>query len=449
MPNEHLNYPKFDDAGWKGFHEANRKALNEGEIADRWLADNPLKRLDDFKLLARRDSSPNSPPPTPAEVNFNDFRAVTENASTRRTDFAMTEAATFQAIIDKELKNSRFVTVPRDASDIYGKLVPRRLTDAELAALPAGRVLSDRSPWEAALDALGRLGLPPDDPNFDRVFKDTQLRLRRGAGNPVSELDAFLKAAEIAVGDAGINWDTLTYKSLAESLHAELQKWQTLMTSTAEPQGQEMATCAAVCAQRLVELANECAGSTGRGSRVLAFTSLNGLAMLMAIGERMAAQIASRSSGPTIRTLYDRLIEIPNRWSADTPVPGNKYDKGYKDLATVWSADFNGKGLTNEKNFAIACEKRWKPITGQLKNWDALMKNPNNLLNQNTLGQLKSVVNNAAYELAGLRRFVEDAKPTKEVPVVFKEKCNDLLRSIDTLAAHLQSRLALYIKLGT
>jgi hypothetical protein len=66
------------------------------------------------------------------------------------------------------------------------------------------------------------------------------------------------------------------------------------------------------CAQKLAAFAQECTPAS-QFSNTAAFASLHGLAMLIAIGERIAAQIASRAGVPTVQTLYDRLSEIPNR----------------------------------------------------------------------------------------------------------------------------------------
>jgi hypothetical protein len=449
MPNEHLKYPKFDAVEWKSFHESNRKALNEGEIADRWFADklNNNRSIDDFKLLSRGNSSSNSSRASTDTV-FEDWKKRTEIASEGRTGLAKKEADTFQAIASKDLANNNLLTVASGVSDIYKKLVPRRLTNEEWAALAERQHPSDRGPWEAALGALHQFGLRPDDPNFAPVLESARLRIRSSAGNLVDEFNAFLKAAEIAVAEAALPpWDGSQYKSVAEALRDELRNWQALMDSSAEPNAEEMAARANACARELVRLADECAPVVGRGSTRIAFTSLNGLAMGMAIGEQMAAQMVSRTGAPTIGTLYDRLREIPNR-SVDISDPNDQYNSGFTELGKTWKDDFKiKKKILRDKKFAAECERRSKLITEKLQVWDDALKNTNTLLIPTSRSQLKPVVNEVAYQLSDFRRFVDDKGKAMSNDIEFQAECKELLSSTEKLVAQMQRRLALYYKL--
>jgi hypothetical protein len=458
MPNEHLTIPQ-DNAGWKPFREAAREALGEGELAQRWLAENPTKVIGDFARFADKQS-----PRDPAFENWRTFETETIRDG---TTLAATEAATFNKIAAAEEQRHLYPVIndgplARVADDL--RMLPY---NASLEDLAARRGLPDRGPWEVACDALGQYGgqkgLTPNDDRYISVLDDARTRMRR-AGDLVDGFSAFLRATEIAVATANketppsATWANSEYKRRADELLTELRNWDNLVHQDAEPSAQELKTRADACAPKLAALAQECAPA-GQFSNTAAFASLNGLATLLAIGERMAAQIASRAGQPTAQTLYDRLSEIPNRAPArpDSPL-GRTYNEGYNKLAKTWKDDlarrksnFQSVGGV-DKAFVSSCfDTLQKPIAERLPNWDRLMNDAGDLVNPGGLARLKREVAQLATDLAFMRRIVATTNGMAGgAPMSdgFKAARDDLVVSIDTLAAQMQRRLALAIGIG-
>jgi hypothetical protein len=64
--------------------------------------------------------------------------------------------------------------------------------------------------------------------------------------------------------------------------------------------------------------------------------------LLMALGERVSAQIQSRFGEVTIQGLYDRILEIPNRAPPDDmPGVAQRSEVHFRELASFWRDEFH------------------------------------------------------------------------------------------------------------
>jgi hypothetical protein len=458
MANEHLRIPK-GEAEWPQFHRDGRAALGEGEITERWLAENRHGGIDEFSRLAGQQGARSSI----EENEFGRWRAREELTIAAASTLAATEAATFQKIAAEDAKKRLVPTIDNVqlsgvATDL--RRLPRPMNEDELAARRGG---PDRGPWEVAFDALGQFGLRPDDARFSSAIEDARTRMWRSTGDLTYGFAAFCRATEIAVATASsetlpsATWEQSQYKRRADDLLTELRSWDRLMRDEAEPAASDLAKQADACAKKLAALAQECT-PTGQFSNTAAFANLNGLATVLAIGERMAAQIDSRAGQPTVQTIYDRLREIPNREPADPSSDrGRRYNEGYMNLAGIWKNDLASHKLQFSKNVGVdrAFLDSWfgnnlqKPIADHLAIWDKLMKDPGNMLSAGGLASLKREVAQLAVSLGSLRQIVGGSVAAPGTADIFKEACKDVVTSIDTLTAQMQRRLALALKVGS
>jgi hypothetical protein len=362
--------------------------------------------------------------------------------------------------------------------------------------LPESRGLPDRGPYEVAVDCLLQLKLKPDDPQFAPLLDDARLMVRRG--DPLSALKAFTHATEVAVATVykdgytvykdppvpdhmpqvredhlSKTWENSTYKVAAEELQVELRKWDDLLRRYGDLPLDEIKNQAEVCSKKLAAMALQCDPIKGEFSKQAAFSSLTGIAMVMAVGERLQAQISSRVADVTVQGLYDRLTEIPNR---DVAPKAGSIDKafaaGFDKLGKVWTSQMEGisKGL----NASVQAQLKGMPDDAEAKKklaehnqlyldlyfgknkqemignalslWDRIMKDTNNLMNGQKLGQLREEsVGPLVKELLDMRRYFEF--PDARIPVVAKDIYEDarkkMLRNIDALIGQMQNRLAL------
>jgi hypothetical protein len=457
MANEHLRIPK-GEAEWPQFHRDGRAALGEGEITERWLAENRHGGLDEFSRLAGQQGARSSI----EENEFGRWRAREELTIAAASTLAATEAATFQKIAAEDAKKRLVPTIDNVqlsgvATDL--RRLPRPMNEDELAARRGG---PDRGPWEVAFDALGQFGLRPDDARFSSAIEDARTRMWRSTGDLTYGFAAFCRATEIAVATASsetlpsATWEQSQYKRRADDLLTELRSWDRLMRDEAEPAASDLAKQADACAKKLAALAQECT-PTGQFSNTAAFASLNGLATVLAIGERMAAQIDSRAGQPTVQTIYDRLREIPNREPAEPSSDrGRRYNEGFTNLASTWKNDL--KILARQlkaSGVSTAVLDSWfgknlqDPIAVHLAIWDKLMNDPVNLVSPGGRASLKREVAQLASSLGGLRQIIGGSSVAPGIADTFREACRDVVTSIDTLTAQMQRRLALALKVGS
>lgn len=457
MPDEHLRVPKTPDE-WAPYHKASMEALGEGEIAERWLREERTRGMGEYGRLAGRQSYRD-----PKEAgDFDSWRMEEQHTIAATTSVAAAEATTFQRIVELEAqRRSEPIKFDPQLYPVVAGLTsyPAHLTGEDLRNR---RNLPDRSFWEVAVCTALQFGVSPLHPaSFGMLLNDARLRVRRNAGELNTAFTAFTRATELAVATAykenlpSATWDQSEYKRRADELREELESWDFLMQTWDNPPIDQMQARAEACSKKLVALALECGPNTAL-SRDVAFSSLTGTAMLMALAERMTAQIKSRASEPTIQGVYDRLIEIPNRDPADpTTELGKSFENNYDKLTTVWKKEMQAtEKLVQKMKGAVPDYAEYHdswlgrntqdPIHDALAVWDKALSDPNNLLNQGGLQILKDTAATLSRDLANLRRTIErtgGVKPSSPGYSAYMEAREGLLIRIDTLTGQMERRL--------
>ena len=300
------------------------------------------------------------------------------------------------------------------------------------------------------------------------MLNDARLRVTRGAGDLASVFEFFMKATHLAVA-AKFNesvpsktWagdEIKHFREAGEKLTIALRAWNSTIHTWDSPPKDELLGKAKACSDALTAMAMECAPGSTLTSNV-AFSAVTGLALLMALGERVSTRIQSRFGEVTIQGLYNRILEIPNRVPPDNmPGVAQRGKERFRELANFWNDEFRTAGgplrsinISKPYYDSIFGSNIQNPIRQTLQAFDATMNNASNFDSPAGLNSMKSCVEKLTRDMYSLRRYVDqqpspiaaDARGYAE----YRAARENILETIDTVAREIQSRLGSAVQVG-
>jgi hypothetical protein len=442
MPNEHHVRPA-DRGEWRKYHEASTGELHRGELFDHWLREHPelgheAARAKFEEMSGRRGDT--------GEIKaFESWRTaeLAEIASAEKVaDVAISESVT---IVIAEWKRQRFPDFrdpkepeyeDRQLKDTYGEL--RTAGDDELAR------------------ELKAFGADPKDAGMMAVGLDARSQVVRSGGALHAVANAFGAACAKAVADyhgekpGGPAWENSSVKTACEALSKNLEGWEKLLQTRATPDRAQLHNLAGVVSSHLRSLARECVVPGSKAGEV-AFVRITGLAIVHALGEKIAAQLASRVGVPTFQGMHDRLADNAVRADVNGEI-ATAYRKGSDTLSKVWKKQLEGfKGRLNKIDKKITAnfeanlggENGEKALKDYLDKWNTNFKKPGKA---GTGAALQASVGSVAFELARIREIVSRNLTPKEDAHAsvadIREARLFMLDSIDGLVRQIQSDIA-------
>ncbi|MFO1050440.1 MAG: hypothetical protein U1E52_21385 [Geminicoccaceae bacterium] len=461
MPNEHLEKPKSPE-DWRLYHAASKAALEEGEAAERWRSER-RGGLDVYASLARNAGSSSSS----NQGTFDGWRREARSVSAETYRLADSEQASFSRIAAAEAKIRLPVVKDGALTTLCNDIAVRPPSLDESFLAPRRSVA--RGPLEIMLDSLLQHGIKPDAPGFQQVLGDARLRVARDAGDLSAVLEAFVNATQLAVAtklkepipspswasDDGYRY----FRESGDKLLEALRAWDGMVHSWDNPPRDEVLAKGKACSDALKAMAMGCAPSSALTDGV-AFSAVTGLALLMALGERISAQIQSRFGEVTIQGLYNRILEIPDRAPpSNVSAVAQRGKAGFQKLAKFWRDEIDGvkkamrkAGVDDASYKAFFDPNIQDPIKNALSKFDETMNDPYNLDTPAGLDALKKSVSLLAIDLHDLRKRAVAAAglvgPAVSGTLEFPVARENMLDTIDTVARQMQVRLGLALNVG-
>ncbi|MFO1068570.1 MAG: hypothetical protein U1E14_08610 [Geminicoccaceae bacterium] len=465
MPDEHLRLPKTAEE-WKDYRRASGEALAEGELAERWLLEQPkttaTPSLASYLYAAGKVGSRD---PT-SGARFDAWRQAEERSAAVTATAASREIETFGKIVGAEPQAR---AVSDDALRESVGMLRGLPANINLADLPGRRNRNDRGAWEIAAETLMQHGIDPGGTDFGGELREARIRVQRNAGDLGLVFGGFLRSAELAVATArketvpSTSWRQSELSALGEDLRRALLDWDSARKSFPDLNESDVRPRAEACHACLVAFASAC-GPTGELAQSAAFVGITGLAMTMALGERLGAQIHARANVPSVQGLYERISEVPAReYTQPNLATYQNYSTNYQKLASAWreDTDYIKAQLSSYKKSIVGYDQYKDICVGkqfagvvadQLETWDKLLRNSGTLTSGSPPDELRKVVNRIVDNLTYLRNYVEitpttagDLNNPMAASAIDKIKEFQLAR-IDAVTAQMQRRLALALQ---
>jgi len=442
MPHEHHFRPAHH-GDWLKYHEASRDELHRGELMDHWLRDREESaresaRMEFEKLIGGKGSA--------GEIaEFEAWRKAESDAIASAETVAAVVAGEFVTIAAKEAANDRLPDF-KDPKD-------HRYEDWELKRIHGDLItVADK---ELTRD-LRPLDMKLDDPGLKLVRDDAKAWVTRSAGGLRAVADGFQAACAKAEVDfhgesAGRTaWDKSYVKGACEGLSILLDRWDKLLKTKATPDRTDLYHLAGSAHSVLQNLARECVTSAKAGE--VAFVWITGIAIGHALGEKIAAQLASRVGVPTFQGMHDRIGEIGVRGKVEGKI-AKAYKNGSDKLSATWKDQLDAfKKQLNKidkrftQNFELSLGDE-KPMKDSLDNWNKNFKNPAAI---GAGAALQRSVGSLAFELSRIRQIVEAPLAPKEGTRPDADQIREaralMLASIDGLVRQIQSDIEVGVR---